>query len=190
MNNIEINKYKEAAGKFLPDKIKVLFIAESPPANGSFFYFNFSKQEILLSTITTAILGDGKGYTSKDSKIEFLKTVKDKGNFLIDAVDYPINTTSDKNRELIIEKETDNLIDRLKDLDSQNKIDKYTKIILIKKSVFNVLNNTLKQKGFNILNKAKVDFPKYYNDRDTIREIRNLLEINPWDLQSFNQRYL
>ena len=153
-------------------------IAESPPANGSFFYFKFSKQEILLATITTALLGGGKGYTKNDSKIEFLKTLQDKGYFLIDAVEYPINITNNRNRELIIEKETDNLIDRLKDLESQNKIDRYTKIILIKKSVFNVLSNTLKQKGYNILNKTKVDFPKYYNDRDTIREIRNLLEIN------------
>lgn len=172
----DINTYKDAADKFLPDKIKVLFIAESPPANGSFFYFKLSKQEILLATVTTAVLGDGKGYTRNDSKIEFLKTLKDKGYFLIDAVDYPINTTDNRNRELIIQKEVDNLIDRLKEL--ENKIDGYTKIILIKKSVFNILNNTLKQKGYNILNKAKIDFPKYYNNRDTIKEIRNLLEIN------------
>ena len=109
MNRLDVNTYKEAAAKFLPDKIKVLFIAESPPANGSFFFFKFPKQEILLTTITTAILGDGKGYTRNDSKIEFLKILQEKGYFLIDAVEYPINTTSDRNRELIIEKETDNL---------------------------------------------------------------------------------
>lgn len=179
MNNFDINIYREAANKFSPAKIKVLFIAESPPANNSFFYFNFSKQEILLSTITTAILGDGKGYTRNDSKIDFLRILQERGYFLIDAVEYPINITTDRNRELIIEKETDNLINRIKDLEKQNKTDRNTKIILIKKSVFNVLNNTLKSKEFNILNKAKVDFPKYFNDRDTIREIRNLLEINP-----------
>ena len=174
-----INKYKEAAEKFLPEKIKVLFIAESPPANGAFFFFKFSKQEILLTTITTAILGDGKGYSRDDPKIEFLNILQERGYFLIDAVEYPINTTRDRNRELIIKQETDNLIDRLKDLERQNKIDGNTKIILIKKSVFNVLNNSLKQIGYNILNKVKIDFPKYYNDRDTIREVRNLLEINP-----------
>ena len=178
MKSLDLSIYKEAAEKFLPEKIKVLFIAESPPANGSFFYFKFSKKEILLSTITTALLGDGKGYTKNDSKIEFLKILKDKGYFLIDAVDYPINTTGDRSRELIIQKEIESLTDKLKELESRNKIDNHTKIILIKKSVFNVLNNTLKQKGYNVLNNAKVDFPKYYNDRDTIREIRNLLEIN------------
>jgi hypothetical protein len=178
LNNLDINKYKEAADKFLPEKIKVLFIAESPPANGSFLYFKFPKQEILLATITTAIFGDGKGYKRNDSKIGFLNILKDEGYFLIDAVEYPINTIDDRKRELIIQKEMENLIDSLKDLKSRNKIDSYTKIILIKKSVFNVLNNNLKQKGYNILNKVKVDFPKYYNDRDTIREVRNLLEIN------------
>ena len=30
--NIDINKYEEAAKTFRPKKIKVLFIAESPPA--------------------------------------------------------------------------------------------------------------------------------------------------------------
>lgn len=136
MNSFDISTYKEAAEEFLPEKIEVLFIAESPPTNGSFFFFKFAKQEILLSTITTAILGDGKGYTRNDSKIGFLKILQNRGYFLIDAVDYPINTTTDRNRELIIQKETDNLIDRLKNLENQNKIDRKTKIILIKKSVF------------------------------------------------------
>ena len=128
--------YKEAADKFLPEKIKVLFIAESPPAKGSFFFFKFPKQEILLATITTAILGDGKGYTRNDSKTEFLNILKKKGYFLLDAVGYPINTTHDKNRELIIKKEIGNLIDRLKDLKRRNRIDINTKIILIKKKRF------------------------------------------------------
>jgi len=177
LDNINTNTYKEASEKFLPEKIRVLFIAESPPANGSFFFFEFARQEILLTTLTTALFGDGNGFTKNDSKVDFLKELKREGYFLIDAVEYPINMTSDKNRELIIRKENDNLLERLEGLKRINRVDADTKIILIKKSVYNILVNVLREKGFNILNNSKVDFPKYYNDRNVIGEIRKLLNI-------------
>ena len=177
LDNINTNIYKEASEKFLPENIKVLFIAESPPTNGSFFFFKFTKQEILLTTLTTALFGDDKGFTKNDSKVAFLEKFKNEGYFLIDAVEYPINMTTDKNRELIIRKEMDNFLERLEELKKMNRVDADTKIILIKKSVYNILANVFKEKGFNILNNSKVDFPKYYNDRDTIKAIRGFLRV-------------
>jgi len=177
LDNINTNIYKEASEKFLPDKIRVLFIAESPPANESFFFFKFAKQEILLTTLTTAVFGDGNCFTKDDIKNDFLKKLKGQGYFLIDAVEYPINNIKGKNREPIIREESENLLVRLNELKQRNKIDSLTKIILIKVSVFNVLHKLLKEKGYNVLNNAKIDFPKYYNDRDVIREIRRLLKL-------------
>ena len=181
-NNIDLSMYRNQAEKYMPDKIKVLFIAESPPApdkNGrrSYIYFDTAKQEILLTTLTTAVFGDGNCFTKNDIKSDFLNRLKDEGYFLIDTVEYPINSIKGKNREPIIREESEKLLVRLNELKHRNKIDSSTKIILIKVSVFNALHRLLKEHGYNILNSKKIDFPKYYNDRDVVNEIRRVLNI-------------
>lgn len=181
-DDINTNIYNEASEKYLPDKIKVLFIAESPPApysNGeeSYIYFDTAKKEVLLTTITTAIFGDGNGFTKGCNKVYFLKRLKAGGYFLIDAVEYPINKVKAKVRESMIKEGLKNFLKRLNTLKERNKIDSATKLILIKVSVYNTLCSLLKEYGYNILNKDKIDFPKYYNDRNVIGEIRELLNI-------------
>ncbi len=181
-NNINLSIYRNQAEKYMPEKIKVLFIAESPPApdkNGrrSYIYFDTAKQEILLTTLTTAVFGDGNCFTKDDIKSDFLNKLKDEGYFLIDAVEYPINKIGGKNKEPIIREESENLLVRLNELKQRNKIDPSTKIILIKVSVFNALHGLLKDHGYNVLNDNKKEFPKYYNDRDVISDIRRLLSI-------------
>lgn len=182
-SNINISIYKSQAEKYLPEKIKVLFIAESPPApdkNGkrSYIYFDTAKQEILLTTLTTAVFGDGNCFTKNDVKSSFLNRLKYKGYFLMDAVEYPINMVRNRNdEETIIIEESGNLLNRLNELERRNKIDTETKIILIKVSVYNALSSLLKEHGYNVLNKSKINFPKYYNDRDVIKTVRDLLEI-------------
>ena len=182
-NNIDLSIYRKQAEKYLPEKIKVLFIAESPPAQDkynrkSYIYFDTAKQEILLTTLTTAIFGNGNGFTKDCDKRIFLKRLKAGGYFLIDAIEYPINKVRGKDRESIIREESKNFLKRLNTLEKRNKIDSATKLILIKVSVYNALCSLLKEYGYNILNKDKIDFPKYYNDRGVIAGIRRLLKIN------------
>ena len=181
-NNIDLKIYKKQAEKYLPEKIGVLFIAESPPApdkkgRRSYIYFDTAKQEILLTTLTTAVFGDGNCFTKDDIKSDFLNKLKGEGYFLIDAVEYPINKTDGKNKEQLIKEESENLLSRLNILKDENRIDSSTKIILIKVSVYNALSSLIKKHGYNVLNDSKIDFPKYYNDRDVIAEIRRLLSI-------------
>ncbi len=182
LDDTEIKIYKKASEKYMPGKINVLFIAESPPtpySNGvrSYIYFDTAKQEILLTTLTTAVFGDGNCFTKDDIKSDFLKRLRDEGYFLIDAVEYPINNIQGKNREPVIREEAENLLVRLNELKLRNNIDSSTKIILIKISVFNTLQELLKENGYNVLNDGKIDFPKYYNDRDVISDIRKLLGL-------------
>ncbi len=182
-NSIDLSIYRNQAVKYLPDIIKVLFIAESPPApdkygRKSYIYFDTAKQEILLTTLTTAVLGDGNGFTKDCDKSIFLKRLKAEGYFLIDAVEYPINMIKGgNNKETIIRNEANNLLERLNGLKGRNKVDLETKIILIKASVYNALSELLKENNYNVLNEGKIDFPKYYNDRDVIYEIRRLINL-------------
>lgn len=181
-NNIDLSIYRNQAEKYMPDKIKILFIAESPPApdkNGrkSYIYFDTVKQEILLTTLTTAVFGDGNCFTKDDIKSDFLNRLKNEGYFLIDAVEYPINNIKGRDKEHLIKEESGNLLNKLNELKKRNKIYSSTKVILIKVSVFNALHLLLKKQGYNVLNDGKIDFPKYYNDRDVVEEIRRLLKI-------------
>ncbi len=173
--NINIEAYKKAAARFLPDKIKVMFIFESPPfpppihpitgmknPDWSYFYrFETKRSNSLRREVCSAVF-DKKVVDHEDFLYEFCK----EGYFLIDSVNYPINKIIEENkplvkltrkgdvdnkeREKIIYSEADNLIETIeywikKSGSKTNGI----KMLLVKVSVFNSLmiyNNNFKQK--------------------------------------------
>jgi len=173
--NIATTQYRETAERFLPDKIKVLFIFESPPYpppvdpitkkenfNWSYFYrFETKGSNNLRREVCTAIF-DKKVIDHEHFLSEFCK----EGYFLIDSVNYPINKiieenkhmvklnskgdVNNKKREKIIYSEASNLIKTIKywvDKSSSNLSG--IKMLLVKVSVFNGLmmcNNPFKQK--------------------------------------------
>ncbi|MBL7124450.1 MAG: hypothetical protein ISS14_06115 [Actinobacteria bacterium] len=108
--NININPYSAAAKIFLPDKIKVLFIFESPPfpppmypitkkenPEWSYFYrFGTKGSNALRREVCTAVFNK----TITDHK-EFLNEFSTKGYFLIDAVNYPINKIIEENKYIL-----------------------------------------------------------------------------------------
>ena len=173
--NIDIDPYREAAERFLPDKIKVLFIFESPPvpppihpitglkdSNWSYFYrFETKGSNNLRREVCSAVF-DKKVVDHEKFLYEFCK----EGYFIIDSVNYPINKIIEENkhkvklnkkgdvdnkeREKVIYLEANNLIKTIeywvKKSDSKlNEI----KMLLVKVSVFNglmIYDNHFKQK--------------------------------------------
>jgi hypothetical protein len=108
--NIDIASYREAAWKFLPDKIKALFIFESPPypppvypiskkinPDWSYFFNYKSSGSNNLRRIMCKTLFD----KNMDSAEKFLKEFSGQGYFLVDAVNYPINDIIQENKHLI-----------------------------------------------------------------------------------------
>jgi len=143
----DIESYKKASLKYRPEYIKYLFVCESPPAyknkdDMSYFYFeNNRSSEILFSTIIKAIYDiDYKKKTH--NKAELLESFKRDGFFLLDAVFYPINKdlegkrTSEKIRKQEIYNNMPDFIGELKKMVDEKLIDKNTKLILIKKTVY------------------------------------------------------
>jgi len=98
-------KYEAAADKYKPVKIKYLLIAESPPHrltnDGEMRYFYFdeiSDGDALLNNTIESIFSEKYDNSKKGF---WLKKLKDKGFFLIDAVEYPINQfKKDKKKEM------------------------------------------------------------------------------------------
>ena len=174
----DIMKYEKAAEGYIPKKIKYLFIAESPPhkpiKSGDMKYFYFDKitvgDALLKNTIESIF---SKKYDSS-KKGFWLRELRDKGFFLIDAVDYPIDQFKGdmKKRNRHIRLNFNTLIEKLKKLG----IDRNTKIVLIKKNIFEILGEKLKEEGFNVLNAKLLPFPDWgINAERYQKELREIL---------------
>ena len=179
-------EYNSVAQRYQPSKIKVLFIAESPPAfessdKKSYFYFeNNPGSDILFATLIKSLF-DIEYKKADSNKPELLTKLKDNGFWLIDAVQTPINKingkqTRENERELLIKAAIPVLLSRMAALKLEGFLDDNTGIILIKKNIFAILSPILSEQEFRVLNQRKIDFPKYYCDRDTIREIQRALQ--------------
>ncbi len=182
-NNVQ--DYKDMMAPYLPNEINFLFILESPPYPGDgilLFFYNVktpSKKDTLFRLFMRAIynIKYGKG----DDKNKLLLRFKDDGYFLLDAVGYPINRDTNGNDvkdEIVrcqeIDKNKSNLLIKLRQLKKHGNINKNTKIVLIKKSVFNTLYKFLKESCFPPVNQEKINYPNQY-DYNFINDIHQLI---------------
>jgi hypothetical protein len=186
MDGINMCDYVNASCKYRPDKIKCLFIAESPPAyksddKKSYFYFeNNPGSDILFATLILALYNINYRKTDRN-KSELLNKFKSDGYWLMDVVEYPINRLNGgrinpKEREQIIREHIPDFLRHLNSLKNKNIFTLSSGIIIIKKLNYEILNPVLLQHGFAVLNKGKIDFPKYYWDRDTVNGIQLALK--------------
>ena len=172
---MSIELYEKAANKFKPYKIKILFIAESPPFKKDgeklrYFYFeNVKGKDFLFRSIMGVLFpNEYEHFKIEGNKILLLNKFKECGFFLIDACDYPIN--QHKDRDYFINNDFPKLIKKIETL-----IDEDTKIILIKKNIFDLLFNRLKSKGFNVINVEHLDFPSCGNQLKFKEKLKRLL---------------
>ena len=177
---MSVEMYEEAAEKYKPDKIKTLFIAESPPfakegEEPRYFYFEkVKKKDSLFRSIMEVLFRNEYDRFKKDKgkdKKQLLKKFKEGGFFLIDACDEPIN--QHKNRDFFIGNDFQKLVEKIKGL-----IHKDAKIILIKKNIFDLLFKELKDCGFNVINTEHLDFPSSGNQSKFKKKLK-LLKVYP-----------
>lgn len=76
-----MDKIKEAQAKYRPDQIKVLFVAESPPTSGKYFY---CENNSLLNEIRHALRED------HSSDVDFLVDFMKRKWYLDDLVETPV----------------------------------------------------------------------------------------------------
>lgn len=149
----------EARARYRPDNIKLLLIAEAPPAAlDRFFYFENVKDHDHLYIETMNALYCQKPYNVghlRRNKKSYLERFRTDGFFMIDAVEDPIDqAVSNRNSESIIIERRQDLFDRLEKLKVRD-----AKIILVKASVYHSLFGPMKNLGYNIINEGVVPFP-------------------------------
>jgi hypothetical protein len=144
--------YLSLRHQYLPKRIKLVIVAESPPISGLYFYdANGRTSESLFAELMRQLRFCPPA--KKDGLIEF----KERGWVLVDATYRPVNgpiSRADCNR--IIEQDYELLRDDLKSLIS----DHSTPLVLIKKNVCRLLGPKLVDDGFTVLNRGRdVYFP-------------------------------
>jgi len=167
--------FKQYYGLFIPEEFKVLFLAESPAAYHCelpvkyFCMKDAAGAEPLFSTVMLAV-NNIRYLRNPENKLELLNRFCIEGYFLMDAVEYPINTP-DFDVETEIENNVPRFMGRINILRNEGKFTDNTKTILIKQSVYNVYKNC---EELNILNNEFIGFPYWCNNEKVAQKINDL----------------
>lgn len=143
-----IMQYKKLRNVYKPKNIRAVFVLESPPKSGKFFYNPEGKvTEPLFKAMMELI-----GYTPI-GKRDGLREFKHRGFIIVDAIYVPVNDIKNENRrnEQIMLKYPF----LLKDLNTLIS-DKRTPLILVKKNICQLLEHSLKKDGFTVANNGIV----------------------------------
>jgi hypothetical protein len=157
------NYYLQLRNKYLPDELRYIFVLESPPVSGKYFYDEACKTSEPLFTEMMRLIG-----CRPRSKRSGLKHFRQAGYFLVDATYQPVNNLKGKKRDEIIMEDFSSLVDDLRNIDDTQSIP----IILVKANVCKLLEVPLKKEGFNVINDGVViPFPSTGQQKRFHREI-------------------
>jgi hypothetical protein len=140
-------QYVALRNRFVPKEVKIVFIRESPPASGKYFYNPAGSTK---EPLFRAMMGDVLGINPLEKK-EGLRQFAGKGYFLIDSTYTLVNALNDKKADDIIEHNFDLLIRDLTQYAGTG-----TGIVLVKANVCRLLEPKLAATGFNILNHGEI----------------------------------
>lgn len=151
------NYYLTLRNKYHPEKLNLVFLLESPPISGKYFYDDKGKvSEPLFNGMMKLI--EYKPINKKEG-LEFFKS---KGYILLDATYKQVNRLKGKERDDTILSDYKNLISDLKAISP----DKDVPIILVKANICKMLDGRLTAEGYNVINKGVViPFPSTGNQK-------------------------
>lgn len=164
--------------QYLPNKIKVLFVAEAKPdADDRFFYYdNVKTDDYLYLHMMYALYGKTKDDQQdlRDNKGEFLNKFKEDGYYLVDAVDEIKVRTKPAVRIKAIRANADIKTDEIELLLSQHGT-RDTKVVIIAATVFKGLYEHIKDK-FNVINNTPIYFPSNGQQSAFLRQMGEIME--------------
>lgn len=156
-------KRRAAREKYRPKELRVLLVAEAPPADcARYFYFpDVATNDWLFMGVMDAIFCSSfSGFSrrrSDEEKTRWLREFQQAGFWLLDAMEEPISGTRKARREQLARS---NLRERIKALRRQGFLRDDTPIILIKATVYDDYFQQIKNAGFNVIDK-RIPFPAY-----------------------------
>lgn len=141
------DEYLSLRRLYEPVSIKLIIIAESPPASGCYFY---DPEGDVTEPLFAALMKQLN--LSPDTKESGLRAFQRRGWVLADATYEPVNALNDSERDKAVVRDYPLLCSDLERLVS----DHLTPLILIKANVCRVLEPKLVDDGFNVINRDHV----------------------------------
>jgi hypothetical protein len=150
------NQYLSFRRAFEPFNVKLVIVAESPPASGKYFY---NPDGAVSEPLFTALMQQlGFVAVTKESGLQELQR---RGWVLVDATYEPVNVVG-VDRDALIIRDYGLLRDDLEAM----KPDRSAPIVLVKANVCRLLEPKLLHDGFNVLNRGRaVYFPSTGNQK-------------------------
>jgi hypothetical protein len=174
------DRFESARKKFLPDHVKILFVAEAPPALDAqrFFYFvPVMDGDTLFLELMKVLFHDEFLSTrnTRQRKREFLTRFQNDGFYLIDACRLPLpKRASSSQKKRIIGANLPFLKAKITELKKLNSLRSDTKIILIGRPVYDVCVVALK--NFHVINSDMIDFPATGRQKQFRQKLAALLK--------------
>jgi hypothetical protein len=163
--------FAKATLRYKPATVRVLFIAEAPPAfrfNRLFYFEDLRDGDTLFLEMMKTLYGSEVGFTEngfspgssaegiRGRKSELLARFMSEGYFLIDASEEPMPDGAASLQKLaLLRASVPRLIVRLKEFG----VDKDTPIVLIGAVTYSACAQSLMKMGFNVINEAMIDHP-------------------------------
>jgi hypothetical protein len=160
--------YLDLRNKYKPSTIKIVFLLESPPVSGKYFYDPDGRpSEPLFSAMMKVI-----GY-KPTIKPDGLNAFSKKGLFLVNATYRPVNhIRNNRQRNGTIISDLPELIQDLKRTIGNQR----AKIVLVKANICRLLEEPLKTAGFNVINNGTIiPFPSHNHQPNFHKNIKKVL---------------
>ncbi len=168
--------YANAREKYRPINIRILFVAESPPSSGGYFYFprTIGKDHLFRETMKALELWPTTAPMGKNiDKRPLLERFRSRGFFLIDTCELPVDKLLPHERNKVISSEAPGLAHRVRQLDPDH-------VIVVKKTVHAYVCDSLGRAGLlaKVLNRQPIPFPSHGNQKLYRTRIRRLINKN------------
>lgn len=162
-----MNRYLVLRKKYLPKRIATIFVLESPPASGKYFYNPKGRvSEPLFSAMMKIIK------IKPLNKLVGLMAFQKAGYIIVDSTYSPVNHLTNARRNNVIRNDYPHLVSDLKKLSKKLR----PRIILVKANVCRLLENWLLKDGFNVINKGVViPFPAFGKLNKFYKKVKNLI---------------
>lgn len=163
--------FAEATLRYKPANIRMLFIAEAPPAfrvDRMFYFEDLRDGDTLFLEMMKTLYGDVVGFSSgrfspgssvgaiRKRKSELLGRFMQEGYFLIDASEGPMPDGASSSQKLaLLRASLPRLLARLE----QFAVHKSTPVVLIGAVTYSACAQFLRELGFNVMNDALIDHP-------------------------------
>lgn len=159
--------YLSLRDKYLPPALKTVFVLESPPASGKYFYNEEGGVSEPLFSAMMRLLN-----IKVSNKQEGLDLFAKTGNFLVDATYTPVNHLTAKKRNSVILQDFEKLATELKNLNEKSTIE----LILVKANICRLLEPKLTELGFNVRNNGTIiPFPSTGQQTRFFTEARKVI---------------